>query len=358
LQNSTKAVAAVALLTALAGCTSGQSGVEPAFQSVNLNTNKLQFAVGVATFADGSTGLNVVPTFRQPNGLSATLLNTPLLSGPFVVPAGPFANPAIDTAGNDSGTGTISGSPQVQPGVTPASTTFNQSGGVFSSGFAPENSTTSGSANFNVYATPFYTVSGGAVRSSTYRGGPPAYPQVRNGQFPAAFVGFPQGFTSFIVTPGVGTYSLSVGIQDGNGATTTIAAAPATLGSIAGLAASTAPTATKDGSGGLTVSFTAPAGTTESLVDIVDRSANAYYTVLTTGAGPQTAVLPANLGPFSGGAPTASIATGDTFSIRIVNLDYPGFESGVPQNTQQSPTLAGPSGQADISYAPVVGGTY
>lgn len=351
MQNSTKAVAAVALLTALAGCTSGQSGVEPAFQSVNLNANKLQFAVGVATFANGTTGLNVVPTFRQPNGLSATLLNTPLLAGPFVVPA-------VAAAGADAGTGMISGSPQVQPGQTPASTTFGQAGGIFSSGFAPENSTTAGSASFNIYATPFYTVKGGPVSATLYRGGPPAYPQVRNGQFPAAFVGFPQGFTSFIVSPGVGTYSLSVGIQDGNGATTTIAAPPATLSSAAGLPASAAPTATKDGSGGLTVSFTAPAGTTESLVDIVDRSANAYYTVLTTGAGPQSAVLPANLGPFSGGQPTASIAAGDAFSIRIVNLDYPGFESGVPQNTQQTPTLAGPNGQADISYAPVVGGTY
>jgi len=353
LQNSTKAVAAVALLTALAGCTSGQSGVEPAFQSANLNANRLQFAVGVATFADGSKGLNVVPTFRQPNGLSATLLNTPLLSGPFVVPA-------VDAAGTDAGTGSISGSPQVLPGQTPASTTFNQAGGIFSSGFAPENSTTSGAASFNVYATPFYTVKGGSVAANIYRGGPPAYPQVRNGQYPAAFVGFPQGFTSFLVTPGVGPYSLSVGIQDGNGKTTTIAAPPATLSSAAGLAASTAPIATKDGSGGLSIAFTAPAGTTESLVDVVDVSLtpNVYYTVLTTGAGPQVAVLPANLGPFSGGAPTASIPTGDTFSIRLVNLDYPGFESGVPQNTQQTPTLAGPNGQADISYAPVVRGTY
>ena len=343
----------MALLTALTGCTSGQSGVEPAFQSVNLNSNKLQFAIGVATFANGSTGLNVVPTFRQPNGLSATLLNTPLLSGPFVVPA-------VAAAGSDAGTGSISGSPQVQPGVTPAVTTFGQAGGIFSSGFAPENSTTSGAASFNVYTTPIYTVKGGPVSATTYRGGPPAYPQVRNGQYPAAFVGFPQGFTSFVVTPGVGTYSLSVGIQDGNGATTTIAAPPATLGSAAGLAASTAPTVTKDGSGGLSVAFTAPVGTTESLVDIVDRSVtpNVFYTVLTTGAGPQIAVLPANLGPFSGGQPTASIATGDTYSIRLVNLDYPGFESGVPQNTQQTPMLAGPNGQADISYAPVVGGTY
>ena len=365
MQNSTKTVAAVALLTALTGCTSGQSGVEPAFQSVNLNSNKLQFAIGVATFANGSTGLNVVPMFRQPNGLSATLLNTPLLSGPFVVPAGSFLNPtnpnlATVTAGIDAGSGMISGSPQVQPGVPPAVTTFGQAGGIFSSGFAPENSTTSGAASFGLYLTPLYTVKGGPVSATTYRGGPPAYPQVRNGQYPAAFVGFPQGFTSFVVTPVVGAYSLSVGIQDGNGATTTIAAPPATLGSAAGLAASSAPTVTKDGSGGLSVAFTAPVGTTESLVDIVDRSVipNVFYTVLTSGAGPQIAVLPANLGPFSSGQPTVSIATGDTYSIRLVNLDYPGFESGVPQNTQQTPTLAGLNGQADISYAPVVGGTY
>jgi len=364
LRNSHNAAAAVALLTALAGCTSGLSGVEPAFKSVALTQNKLQDAVGVATLpvSTGGTlqGLNVVATFRQPNGLSATLLNTPLLSGPFTVPAITGAG----GSGGDAGTSQISGSPQVLPGSTPASTTFGTAGGVFAYGFAPANSTTTGGASFAKYVEPFYS-RGTGVSATAYIGGPPAYPQVRNGTFPAAFLGYPEGFTSFVMTPGAGSYALSVGIQDANGTTTTIAAPVATLGNLAGLGPMTAPTvASKDGSGGLTVAFTAPAGTTESLVNIVNVGAPGagavpiYYTVLVRGAGPQTATLPPNLGPVAAGVASPSFTTGDGYSIRIVSVDYPAFEASPPGNLEQLPTLTGAAGQADISYAQLRSGTY
>lgn len=348
----------MALLTALAGCTSGQAGVEPAFSSTNLNTNKLQDAVGVATFTSSSTGtvkgLNVVATFRQPNGSSGTLLNTPLLTGPFVVPA-------VAAAGADAGTATIQGSPQVQPGQTAISSTFAQSGGIFAYGFAPNNSTTSGGASFSKYAEPFYA-KGTGITATSYIGGPPAYPQVRDGNYPSSFLGYTEGFTSFVMAPGAGSYALSVGIQNSTGtSTTTIAAPTATLGNVTGLGPIPAPTVVaKDGAGGLTVAFTAPAGATESLVNIVNTTASTptYYTVLVTGTGALTATLPANLGPYVGGVPTPSFAAGDTYSIRIVSVDYPAFEAGPPGNRQQLPTLVAGAGQADISYAPLVSGAY
>ncbi len=359
MRNSHIAVVAVALLTALAGCTSGQSGVEPASRAADLTKDKLQDAVGVATFTTSAgpvRGLNVVATFRQPNGLSATLLNTPFLSGPFVVPA--VAPPG------DAGSSHISGSPQILPGQTAASSTFGTSGGIFAYGFAPANSTTSGGVSFNKYSEPFYTKGTMVGAATMYVGGPPAYPQVRNGNFDPFFTGYPEGFTSFVMPTGVGAYTLSVGIQDANGNTTMIAAPTATLNNATGLGPSAKPTvASKDGNGGLTVAFTAPAGTTESLVNIVDTGVGAggplvYYTVLVSGSGAQTATLPANLGPFSGGVATASIPTGDDYSIRIVNVDYPAFEAGPPNNIQQLPALLGGAGQADISFAPTLKGTY
>jgi hypothetical protein len=71
----------------LAACTSGQTGAIPAPAVPNLARQaKLQLAVGTATLgvaAGGSlVGLNVVATFRGPNGNNATGLNTPTLQGP------------------------------------------------------------------------------------------------------------------------------------------------------------------------------------------------------------------------------------------------------------------------------------
>jgi len=138
----------------LAGCTAGNGALEPPFTSVNLNNDRVQVAAGVATFNDGSKGLNVVATFRQPNGLSATLLNTPTLTGPFTVPVGAAGTKSgasslgtaaflsTCTPNVDAGTGHISGSAQSVVTANALCTTFGQAGGVFAYGFAPENSTT------------------------------------------------------------------------------------------------------------------------------------------------------------------------------------------------------------------------
>lgn len=347
----------VATLALVTGCTSGQANSVPGFTSVNLNSNKAQLAVGVATFVNGTKGLNAVVTFRQPNGLSATLANTPTITGPtgFLVPAG--------SGGVDGGTNHISGSLQVPSGQTAVMSTFGTSGGAFAYGFAPDNSTTSGTANFGVYSGAFYDSAGTITGSNaagpiTFLGGPPAYPSTRTGTFPAGFVGYTQGFTTFATAPVVGSYGLSIAISSSNTAGATIVGTPGALANATGLGAVSMPTFTSDTAGGGTATCTPPAGTTETLVDLTDIKAGAYYTAVVQGAGPVSATFTDNLGPVVSGAPTPTIATGDEYSVSCIAVDYPAFETGPPANTQQLPTLTGAAGQADISFSPNFDSTY
>jgi len=363
-----------ALVAALAGCTSGQSARQPLSTSVNLNSNTLGFAVGVATFTDGTTGLNTVATYRQPNGLSGTLVNSPTIFGPpgFIVPT-------VKSARTDAGTSHISSSPQTPAGSkAPPLTTFNQSGGVFAYGFAPENVSTLGSANFSLYRLPFYgdpsqtstffDLSMGALNNVyPFAGGPPAYPQVRNGTFPPGFLGYTQGFTAFAATPVAGTYVLHVTVAAAN-APSTSAQATGTIASTTGLPAiTTAPVFVEDGTGGGTVTIATAPGSTETMVDIFDDgpaatpgSAIAYYSLLLPGGGgTQSMTLPDNLGPQSTTTPTSpTIPTGDVYEVTAFSVDYPLFEAGPPQNTQAAPVISGTSGQADISFSPIITATY
>ncbi len=346
MQSSVKYFIMGAIVALGAGCTSGNGALEPPFTSVNLHDNKLQLAVGVATFSDGTAGLNAVATFRQPNGLSATLLNTPTLTGPFTVPA-------AASAGTDAGTNHITGSPQALPGTVPAVTTFGQSGGVFAYGFAPDNSTTSGAPHYGVYTQAFYGTA--ALTGGELRGGPPAYPTTTNGLFDPAFTGYTLGFTTFAMAPVAGAYNLSVNIPSGNNPGATITAPTATLTSTVGLPAFAAPPAfVEDGAGGGTATCTPPAGTTETLVEFVDNTtaAGVFYTVVVPGGGAVTATLPDNLGPTKTSATTPSIPTGDSYFVECIAADYPLFEAGPPGNTQQTPTITGPTGQSDIAFSP------
>jgi len=388
LQNSSKAVAAVAFLAALTGCTTGQSGVEPAFSSVNQNQNKANFAVGTANL-NGTPGLNTVATYRQPNGLSATLLNTPSIVGP-----ASFLVPAVGSAGTDGGTNTISASAQAQPGAAAAATTFGQSGGVFGYGFAPANSTTSGASNFprfaaavpnapnnafcvvdpspvygtcisiNVYSQPLYVSS---AKRLVYLGGPPAYPSFSNGTFPTGFGGYPAGFTTFAATPVPGAYTLNINVPSGNVAPFDAAPVSANLVSTALLPTISKPTFTSDGTGGATIGVDVPPGVTEALVYVFDFaygssgefSRKNFYTINTTQTGPQTLSLPNNLGPTGNDQkPTASLVAGDFYFVYVAGFDYPAFEAGPPGNLQQVPTLAGANGQADVTLSGYTTNTY
>jgi hypothetical protein len=378
----------------LAAC-GGGGAAEPTLTQANLLANKLQLAVGVATFADGSKGLNVVSTFRQPNGLSATLVNTPSLTGPFTVnapvgsscPGSSFLAGLVGraylagfaeldgnfhpagAAGADAGTHTISGSPQTPPGNTVPCSTLGEGGGVFAYGITLQNSTPDQTTNVGpnyFYPQPLYGL--GLQSPLPYVGGPPAYPNVRTGTYPAGFLGYAQGFLTFAIgAPPAGTYTLNVLVPAANAGSANFAATAA-IASSGGLAPFGAPpnvTEDANGDGGLTVSFTSPPGVTESVVDIVDIGPNAgsslppngaapiFYTILAQGSGAHVVTLPPNVGPVApNGAASPSLLPGDNYVVTVIGVNYPLVEAGPPSNLQLSPTIAGSNGQADITISP------
>jgi hypothetical protein len=224
------ACAASALLVATA-CSAGGTG-GPAINSVSPSSpsyGALQFAVGTANiYGSAQPGLNVVSTFRQTNGASATGVNTPTVTGPFTFAGG--VGEAVSTGGSGDpystiiqapstatalqpgnvvpgpslletiGSPKITGTPQTvkpgtpncdgnaapagfiscQGGIPPNTTTFGQSGGVFALGIAPYNSVaaTGQSYSYQPYAQPFFAANAlppaGHVAFIPW-GGPPAF---------------------------------------------------------------------------------------------------------------------------------------------------------------------------------------
>lgn len=349
-----------ALLAGCSGVTTNGSSYSPPVTQAPLGSNVLTFAVGTANF-QGTTYLNTVVSYRQPSGASAVLVDTPTITGP----AG-FTVPAVGSAGTDGGTNHISGTPQTAPTNPPASpppaTTFGQSGGAFSYGFAPFNSNTLGTAfypgNPQLYAQPFYIASASKLR---FYGGPPAFPFFNDGTYPAGFLGYAQGFTMFGATPVSGQYTLQVVVPAANAPPVT-AQQNATLNAAIVLGVPTVSGITEDGSGGLSGTVTPGAGSSETLVYVVDTAAALYYTVgPISGTAAATFTLPNNLAPC--GTPgckgsTGSIATGDTYSIYAVSYDYPAFESAPPNSKSATPAITGSNGQADLSVSAVTSGTY
>jgi hypothetical protein len=400
-------------MVGLAGCTSGNSGIVPGFAGANISSYPAELAVGVATFTNGTKGLNVVATFRQPastgcGGCSGTLLNTPAITGPagFNTAAVAACSATSSTgvtgpnfAGTNDAPNMIAGSPQVAVGIAPLCTTLGTAGGVFSYGIAPENSGTTGAAVFTLYTQPFYTgsaqasagplwgtcssVSPAACSTPTtsaagvaYKGGPPAYPQTRVVTTPSGFTGYSMGFTDFAIAPKVGAYSLSIGVQDAtNNTTITVTANSATLNNATGLGAFTAaPTFVSDHLGGGTATCSpSPAGTTETLIEIIDANYDAagtaqgitagqgatYYTILVSGGGTASGALSDTLGVTgAAGGTNPSLVAGDTYRVNCIAADYPLFEAGPPQNASATPTLLGGAGQADVSFSTFTAATY
>lgn len=324
-----RALLSILSIVTLAACSAGAVG-GPAITSVNPASpsyDSLQFAVGTANLYDGTLGLNVVSTFRQTNGTSATGVNTPTITGPFsftasaasgggpdpyssVLNGGPSLSettrPAAAITGtpqtvapgtpNCDGTGALpSGFIACQGTIAPNTTTFGQSGGVFAMGIAPYNHQGfSGQAwSYQPYPQPFY--------SSTHLpfipwGGPPAFdpdgtglgerdgvgsinPGLDNFGDPY-FLGVGEGITVFDgLSPAAGTYTLSVAIATiGNGGaiSTSTVAKSATLGSLAVLPTISAAVLTPDanGDGGASFTATLPAGVTEAYLQIADYGPN------------------------------------------------------------------------------------
>jgi hypothetical protein len=350
-----------------AGCSSNGTAAVPGAKQVDLSMDKLQVAVGTANIAfDGTVGLNVLATFRQPSGFSAVLADTPTITGPasFVVP--PAAPPL------DAGTNHISATPQIMPTPDPPQTTFATNGGVFSYGFGPFNSDNTSSAfypgnpnsyNFADYTEPFYAKS---PNPPVVLGGPPAYPFFTDGTYPPGFAGYPQGFTAFEAAPVAGSYSLSVVVPIVSGPSPVFTAA-ATLTSTTPLPTLGKPAFTKDGLGGGTVTISIPADAriVETMVYVEDTTAATFFAVgPLRGTGALVAPLPDKLGPCvgsgcqNGPGATATIPTGDSYVVYVVTYDYPAFEAGPPGNTNQTPVIVGANGQADLSMSRLLLGVY
>ncbi|HKW45617.1 MAG TPA: hypothetical protein VJN22_08160 [Candidatus Eremiobacteraceae bacterium] len=343
----------------LVGCSTNGAAINPSVSQGNLNNDKLQMSVGTANIAfDGAVGLNVVTTFRQPNGLSAVLLDAPTIAGPggFVVTANA---PSLD-----AGTNHISGSVQVSTSQTPPPNTFGFAGGAFKYGFAPYNSDNAGDPYPNgpaLYAEPFYSANAVPIA-----GGPPAYPFFNDGTFVAGFPGYSQGFSAFETPVVTGQYSLSVIVPIANGPTRTFSTA-ATLSSVAPLPALGTPVFTSDTTGGGTATVAVPADPRilETLIYIADTSSGLIFTIgPLTGTGSLGGTLPDNLGACIGqgcqNGPNAaqSLASGDGYIVYAIAYDYPAFEASPPGSTSQVPVIAGAGGQADISISPVLSATY
>ncbi len=372
-----------ALAILAGGCTSGQNSFQPATTSVDPATSgQLQFAVGTANIGGPggthSSGLNVVTTLRQSTGLSAFLVDTPVIQLPFNNTA------PVAVAGVDAGTNAISGLPQTNAG--PTNSTFGQSGGIFATGFAPANSTTAGNARYpqfnagsaannalyidavndgpatgtvatavhgaggisGAYMYPIYgSASGSSQICIPFIGGPPAF------TLPAArgvpgFLGFATPFSTFSdLTPVVGRYSLSLNV--GGLATLT---ASAELGSVALLPAMPEPTFSPNANGTAALTVTFPGGgMTEAIayvavIHLSSTSAPSFYSFAFTTSARLT--VPANLGidPTTGAA-APTFSSGDVVDVYAAGFDYPALE--LANSSAQTPPTAGATGRSDVS---------
>ena len=354
-----KALGAAGGIAILSACTGGQSGIEPPFTAVNVQSqSSLQFRVGTANY-QGTTYLNTVVTFRQPNGLSATLFNTPTITGPAgFVNTGPAA-----VAGTDAGTspGRISGTPPTQPGTPAVATTFGQTGGAFAYGFAPANSTTGGTANYarasssstqvpgvsvtNAYTQPIYLASGA---KEPFLLGPPAVPDFHNPAlgYPVGFAGYDSGFTMFGVTPVVGTYAFNLTVPSNTiGQNSAVFDVTAALGTAVPLAAVLAPVGS--GGAGTSVTFTVPAapvGATARVIYMAIRS-------VTAGSGTAPLFYAYNVGTSATSATLASsqLVTGDRVYAWVVAANFDIVGNAVPNNLSPTPPLPA---QTDVSVSP------
>jgi hypothetical protein len=325
-------IAAVTTIV-LAGCGGGGISVT----SVNPTSpsySSLQFAVGTANlYGDGHIGLNVVSTLRQSSGASAIGASTPRLSGPFEVVAPPvpsygelnsgFPDPytTVFNGGpswREAHGGTITGTPQtVAPGtpacdgpgpfppeegfvvcprgLSPNTTTFGQSGGVFAMGLLPANvvAATQQGYSYQPYPQPFYA--NNLIKhdpTTSYQfipwGGPPAVDPDANGMGTRDgltiqgndsfgdpyFLGVGEGITAFDgVKIRSGTYTLTVAVSTiGNGGATSTSTIRKTASLELGRVLPTihAPVFTPNENGGGDLTATLPPGVMEAYVQIVD----------------------------------------------------------------------------------------
>ena len=191
------------------------------------------------------------------------------------------------------------------------------------------------------------------MAQNRYYGGPPLYQNVRDGTFPAGFLGYSQGFVSFAnVTLATGAYTLSVNIPATN-VTPVTKTATGTLTSLVALPAIPAPVFAHAGTNGGSITYTAPAGTVETIAYVYDSTAGTFFSAISHTVGLNTLTIPDNLGAHAFGSPaTPTFTTGDKLAVYVVGYNYGAFEAGPPNNISTAPTIVGPNGQADITMSP------
>jgi hypothetical protein len=402
-KNAFLRLAATATVTIgmLAGCGGGGISVT-SVNPTSPNYSSLQFAVGTANFyGDGHIGLNVVSTFRQTDGASATGVNSPRITGPFEIVAPPvpsygelnsgFPDPytTVFNGGpswREAHGGTISSTPQtVQPGtpacdgpgpfpakegfvvcphgLAPNTTTFGESGGVFAMGLLPANvvAATQEGYSYQPYPQPFFAnnlVKRNATSSYQFVpwGGPPAFDPDADGMGTRDglilqgtdsfgdpyFLGVGEGVTAF---DGVklrrGTYTLTVAVStvgSGGAVSTSNVSKTASLEPALVLRTLRAPVFIPNGAGGGDFSASLPPGVTEAYVQIVDYG---------PGGGPNdgAAATPANCQKARGTsfAPvyyTIQISSAGRTTYHLPDADGPNLAtSGGKSNLKPSPSV-------------------
>jgi hypothetical protein len=326
-------------VVAISGCTTSQLGVTPNinFRPVN---GKLFAAVGTANI-DGEAALNVVATFRGPNGLSAVPISNATIAGPagFGGPAGsldPGAGLAVVPLGSAANNFTLQNA------------LFGQSTNLaaidlYGAG-PPSDSAPNSAPNLYPAQPQFADVSAGSAAAFAVcpgppvplYGGPPAYPVAQQN------FGYPEGF--YIVASGLpptGNYTVTLSYAQNGKVTNTSVAAP--LGAASVLPTMAAPTYVSDGAGGGSGTVSVPAGVTEVLVNVIETNGGGcspgakYATALIKASGPQPYTIP-------GG----TLDVGSSLAVQAVGFDYDAFGLGPPSNFKQDPGLPA---QADLTIS-------
>lgn len=362
-----RALALAAL--ALAGCTTGQANTTPPIDSGGggggSSNVALQLAVGTVNFGGLGAGINVLETFRGPDGYTAIPISTAVFKGPsgFRAPKG----------SKDPGTGLSAvpiGSANNQFVIGGATSTQTLAG-ADGWGIGPPSCSCEG-VNFYPFQPQFSDVTlpflfpGG---SQPFYGGPPAYPPTSlEPSSLSPLVSIPSSwsegfyFMGLDAAPPAGTYSLTVSYQQ-NGRTTTKRAtaqlaSPHLLPSILGKA-----TAVSDGKGGLIVTVAFVPGVKQMLVNVIDANVPpapppsggtscltglGFASLVFTASGTQR--IPDDLGNYGqGGAPT--FCKGDTLEVSLIGFDYDDLHLGPPFDYAQRPALPA---RADATYGTLI----
>ena len=369
-----KILAFCLLGSCVTACGQNQVGIEQP-QSVNpLQNATLQFALG--TFHQANSGttfngpyvtFNVVGSLRNPFGQSAVLDDGVAILGP--------PNFIVDGA-------TEGGAPNEILKALKSYPLFGDGLGEVGSAL---------NANLN------QSLNGGIIQVLA---GPPAWPVVTGGQYPAGFTAYPEsvinrgliGNDGNPFTPVAGQYTMQVTVPVGYGGSLTnqTMSVSATLSNITPLPPFPTPVFAPDGSGGGTVTVNVPPGVTEAFVNFTVSNQLCYppsaltvsgsqaitishYTLMTRQSGAQTLVLPDNLGPPDPNTgnllhtmctkadnqnpltqvPAGTPLLGATYTVYAVGVDYPAYEQSYPNSTVPNPTLTGPNGQADATASDI-----